>query len=494
MRIAAAIVLFFLLALAGTESRAASYIVRMSNYQFTPATIDVDVGDSITWSNTVFTGHDTFCDGVWWSGEQLLSRGQTFKFTFNVAPGNYDYVCTPHISFGMVGTVRVHAAVPPTVNIVSPANQASFLEGETINVSVQASDAAGLSKVELLVENVSVQTKTTAPFDFSLTLPAGAHTLVARATNTKGASANSAPVSISVVSPNQPPVVSLISLSDGAVFTAPADVVLEATAVHPTGIQRVEFYADGLFLGSVSTAPYRLVHTFSIAKSYVILATAVAVSGATGNASATIVVNDAIPSAPQITLLTPTNGSFVTLVSNVLLAAQAVDLDGSIANVKFFEGTNLLGAVATPAVSNRFELLTELPEGVHTIFAIATDNIGITSTSAPPTSFALMLRADITVSNLIGSNVLRLGFFGTSGFPYVFEYSTDMETWIPFKTNQLYRRILFFDVPTITNEHRFYRARPPENAAGGTFSDAALDYLRLKLSETNGGAPPVPTL
>jgi plastocyanin len=471
MRTVSAITLFLFLTLSALQTRAATYIVRMSNYAFTPAEIDIDVGDSITWSNAVPTGHDTFCQGVWWSGETLLGFRKTFTFNFNVEPGTYDYVCTPHASLGMVGTVRVHAVIPPSINITAPPNQSTFLEGQSIDVTTDA-DPATVAKVDLLVDDnrTPLQTKTSAPFNFTFTLPAGAHKLTTRATNAKGVTAESS-ILVSVLNPNLPPAVSITSPTNTSVFQAPIDLTIEAFASHPSGIDHVEFFANGASIGTDATAPYAIVHTFTNGGPVTLTAQAFSKNNLSAiSEGITISLTEAIPSAPQITFLSPTNGSFVTFASNIVLAARAVDPDGSIANVKFFEDTNLLGTVTAPGASNRFELLTSLTEGVHTLFATTTDNKGIISTSQPPVTFTVLMQPIITSSNLVNPSTLRLSFFGSSGVPYVFEYTADMVHWIPFKTNQLYRRILFFDVPVITNQVRIYRAGFPSapTSSGGT--------------------------
>src|SRR5689334_22784938 len=104
MRFLSVIFAVVLLAVGTVSSRAATFVVRMSNFAFTPANLTVDVGDTVVWTNTVITGHDTVSQGVWASA--LLARGQTFSFTFNNA-GTFNYVCTPHISFGMTGRITV---------------------------------------------------------------------------------------------------------------------------------------------------------------------------------------------------------------------------------------------------------------------------------------------------------------------------------------------------------------------------------------------------
>ncbi len=73
---------------------------------FEPATITINVGDTVTWRNTDDVPHtSTSDDGVWDSG--ALAPGEEFSFTFEEA-GTYPYFCEFHP--GMEGTVVVQEA------------------------------------------------------------------------------------------------------------------------------------------------------------------------------------------------------------------------------------------------------------------------------------------------------------------------------------------------------------------------------------------------
>src|SRR5262245_5980860 len=64
-------------------------------------------------------------------------------------------------------------------------------------------------------------------------------------------------VSVSPLSSNQAPTVSVVGPTDGATFTAPASFVMTATASDPDGtIQRVELYQNTTLLKSDVTTPY----------------------------------------------------------------------------------------------------------------------------------------------------------------------------------------------------------------------------------------------
>ena len=83
---------------------AANGAVNIRDFEFGPATVSVNVGDSVTWTNRdsadhTATGQD-FDTGT-------LSQGQSGSFRFSEA-GSFSYVCSIHPN--MRGTVQVAAA------------------------------------------------------------------------------------------------------------------------------------------------------------------------------------------------------------------------------------------------------------------------------------------------------------------------------------------------------------------------------------------------
>jgi LPXTG-motif cell wall-anchored protein len=85
---------------------AASTGVTISDFQFAPSSVTVNVGDTVTWSNDGPTPHSsTSTGGVWDTG--IMDAGQSGSHTFTEA-GTFTYICTPHPN--MKGTIVVQAA------------------------------------------------------------------------------------------------------------------------------------------------------------------------------------------------------------------------------------------------------------------------------------------------------------------------------------------------------------------------------------------------
>jgi amicyanin len=77
--------------------------VTIFDYGFRPATITIDAGDAVTWTNTGKQPHSATGSGF---DTGILKAGQSASHTFNSA-GTFSYHCTPHPF--MKGTVVVRA-------------------------------------------------------------------------------------------------------------------------------------------------------------------------------------------------------------------------------------------------------------------------------------------------------------------------------------------------------------------------------------------------
>jgi LPXTG-motif cell wall-anchored protein len=85
---------------------AATENVTISDFQFTPAQITIQQGDTVTWTNEGPTAHSaTASGGSFDTG--IFSAGGSRSETFDEA-GTFAYICTPHPN--MTGTVVVQAS------------------------------------------------------------------------------------------------------------------------------------------------------------------------------------------------------------------------------------------------------------------------------------------------------------------------------------------------------------------------------------------------
>jgi hypothetical protein len=103
---------------------------------------------------------------------------------------------------------------------------------------------------------------------------------------------------------------------------------------------------------------------------------------ANGVPSVASMVSVQADSAPTVTLTQPANGASFIAPATVNLAATASDSDGTVTKVEFFNGANKLGEDATAPYSFTW---TGVAVGSYTVTARATDNFGVSTTSAPST-------------------------------------------------------------------------------------------------------------
>jgi hypothetical protein len=107
---------------------------------------------------------------------------------------------------------------------------------------------------------------------------------------------------------NTPPQVSITSPQNGATFTAPADITVNATASDPGGsVTQVQFFINGNLAGSDTSSPYSFTHQDVPAGSYTLAARATDNGGLTADASVNVTVN---PSEQAAVLTTVNTVSF----------------------------------------------------------------------------------------------------------------------------------------------------------------------------------------
>jgi len=138
--------LVVLAALAAPAARAATFNVQATaQLTFDPATITINAGDSVTWTNSSPYMHNVYADDGSFrcahgcddqGGDGTPSENWTFTRTFNQA-GTIPYECQIHgASYGMVGTIVVKAAGSPGSLQLGSASYSVPENGGSISISV----------------------------------------------------------------------------------------------------------------------------------------------------------------------------------------------------------------------------------------------------------------------------------------------------------------------------------------------------------------------
>jgi plastocyanin len=116
---------------AGT-ALAADQDVAISGFSFSPRTVTVNVGDTVTWTNSDAQAHTATAGSAWNTGD--IANGDSASITFETA-GTFDYICAIHPT--MTGTVVVNAgSAPPTDTDPRPATSDAIPYGTLLALGI----------------------------------------------------------------------------------------------------------------------------------------------------------------------------------------------------------------------------------------------------------------------------------------------------------------------------------------------------------------------
>ncbi|MFP4513991.1 MAG: plastocyanin/azurin family copper-binding protein [Acidimicrobiales bacterium] len=87
-----------------TPSEGGAEVDATGGFQFEPATVEIEAGESVTWTNSGGVRHTVTSTTDSMDFDEPLGSDDSVTITFD-EPGTYDYECTIHP--GMTGTVVV---------------------------------------------------------------------------------------------------------------------------------------------------------------------------------------------------------------------------------------------------------------------------------------------------------------------------------------------------------------------------------------------------
>ncbi|MEN3013236.1 MAG: glycosyl hydrolase family 8 [Endomicrobiia bacterium] len=135
---------------------------------------------------------------------------------------------------------------PPAIQSIS-LQDGSTVQG-TVNISVNATDDVGITKVEFYINNVNIYTKTSAPFSYSWNTQSysdGEYSLKIKVYDTDNLSTEQQ-LKVYVDNIDSKPTVRFISLQNGTTLQATVNIQIEAS--DDRGISRIELYIDNTLL------------------------------------------------------------------------------------------------------------------------------------------------------------------------------------------------------------------------------------------------------
>lgn len=223
-----AVLALFLLPLVPAEG-ATSYTVTASNFKWTPSELTIQLGDTVTFTNS--GGSHTYAD------ERGVACPLPCTPTFD-AVDTITFWCGVHPTT-MRGTVTVQGE-PPTVSITSPTDGASVAGVITVEGDA-AHSTADITKVEVRVDSGAWAPATLSGSGGSVTwafpldttvLANGGHRITARATSSLGSSAETA---VDVTVSNPPTMDLTVAALGGKATTFGATVTYTLTNDGNTG-------------------------------------------------------------------------------------------------------------------------------------------------------------------------------------------------------------------------------------------------------------------
>lgn len=363
-----------------------------------------------------------------------LTRAGTYEVHAVGRSGNVTTVSAPV-------RITVSSNTAPVVSITSPTSGMAFVVGTGLTIAAAASDPDGtIQDVQFFVNGASLSTDPTTPYTATWNPgSAGTYRLTAMATDNAGNQTLSSVVVVTLTG-NTPPTVSITTPSNGLLTNSGSAVSLTAQAADADGtVASVRFLANGIVVGSATTAPFAATWTPTAPGNYTLVAQATDDSGNV-TSSTPITITVSANAAPVVAVTSPTNGAVVRTGTSITLAATASDPDGTIASVRFLANGTAVGVADTTAPYS----VAWVPnaEGVFRITAIALDSSGVSTTSAAATVLVVPPGAGDTVYsgtfaglgesgrftaiNLGGTSASFIGFStplpGSSTAPTVYYY------------------------------------------------------------------------
>ncbi|QKX06540.1 T9SS type A sorting domain-containing protein [Aquimarina sp. TRL1] len=244
---------------------------------------------------------------------------------------------------------------PPVANITSPANNATFDKGATIEITATATDSDGtVTKVAFFNGTTKLGEDTTSPYTFTITNAAeGTYNLTATATDDKGATGTSAVVSILVKSTTTG------GDCGGIQQYVSGTQYSQGEEVHNDGGK----YQCKIAGWCSSNAAW-------------------AYAPGTGNhwQDAWTKTGECSTGGGELTvsITSPLNGSNYNAGAAINITADAADTNGTVTKVEFYNGTNKLGEDTTSPYTYT---ITSANLDSYSLTAKATDNENNTATS-----------------------------------------------------------------------------------------------------------------
>ncbi|RLA50961.1 MAG: hypothetical protein DRR42_11685, partial [Gammaproteobacteria bacterium] len=170
----------------------------------------------------------------------------------------------------------------------------------------------------------------------------------------------------------------IIEPASNRIFNLAEDISVLVDSFDST-VEDIEIFANGISIGQSTNTPYSFIWYYPEAGNYALEAVGRSTDGGTSTSPIiNISVLDASNLPPEITLVSPSDGTEYTAGDSIDFTATAADADGSVTRVEFYQGLTKLGEDTTAPYNFTW---ANPAEGTYTLSATAFDDDGVSTSS-----------------------------------------------------------------------------------------------------------------
>ncbi|WP_372590253.1 PQQ-binding-like beta-propeller repeat protein [Fervidobacterium pennivorans subsp. carthaginiensis] len=402
--------------------------------------------------------------------------------------------------FGIVGEVSktvIVDKVQPQVCILTTISE-PYVSGTRV-IDVEASDDKVLEKVEYYLNSTKIAERASSPFSISVDTtkyPDGEYTFKARAYD-KAGNTNEATISFRI--DNNPPSLSIKSLTNGSYISGIKNI--EVSATDGNGISKVELYLNSNKIGEKTSSPYTfpLNATSYSDGQYTLKAVAYDIFSKRSETSIQVWIDN---TPPSVSIISPTNGEVI--IGIVEAKVNASDNFG-ISKVELYVGYSKVGEKTEAPYTFVFDTRDYL-SGSYTLKAAAYDlagnkkeasvNVTLQKPSAGDVIWKFKAGGAIYSCPAIDTNWGRKAIYFGSDDGYLYALSLDSLFKWKYKTNDWVHTSPAVDsdgtIYVGSDDGYLYAINPdgtikwkhPVN--GWARSSPALDYSAVYVATKNG--------
>ncbi|MFH0954847.1 MAG: Ig-like domain-containing protein [Candidatus Micrarchaeota archaeon] len=173
-----------------------------------------------------------------------------------IEPSEPTTTCTIKMTQNKNSNATFNDIQNPTTSITSPTNEATV--SGTININANASDNIGITKVEFYYGTTLIGTDTNAPYSIpwnTTTITNGSYSLTSVAYDLADNTGTSTPITITVNNDTTGPALTITTPQNGITLPPSGTIDISATATDPSGINKIELYANTTLIKTCLGSP-----------------------------------------------------------------------------------------------------------------------------------------------------------------------------------------------------------------------------------------------